>query len=463
MDVVLDLSGPTLRVAGFRGRTPVAWAEHRPPAGSPPDAQAIRHLLAAAGLRPGRVEVVLPPTLGLARVIPLPPVRPWHLRPLLRQEVQALLGLAPDELIAAWVRTRRPDGGLDLHTFLFHRTSVERYLQTLREAGLRPRGLYALPATLRAALAGPDGTVAYLGEDGTITCTAFTGGLPRLVLNTFPTPGTPAALEVARGLRTVRNQAGLPPDSPLAVTGPGAGPELRAELKALGLPCLPPPAVSPHRRRPAAGSDADAPAFDADAFVACLGARRIPGLPRLPRRPAPLASPDEAAIRRTVALALAAATVAATGEVGQAVLRARLAEVEARLDQRGTELRAFRGAEELVDQVLQQREELERLRQDLGAVPPEPADWLLLAPALAEQASWHRIGLHSARALVEGRGKQATALEVEGSAPDLAALESFVKGLSAPPFRGAYVVEFSQGETGVGFRARVMLAGGDNP
>jgi type IV pilus assembly protein PilM len=191
--ITLDFDGSSIRFLLVQGEEVKLWESLALPAEQM--SQGIVHEPAAVGkglrelldrheVRRGKVVTSVTGLRAISRVLNLPPVKDRLLEGALRYRVRQEITLPLDDLDLSWHVVHRSSEGVEVYVLAVPRDAIDRQVETLAAAGLRPKAMDIKPLALARLVEPPSAIVLNL-EEHSLSVLILQDGMP-VVARTIP-------------------------------------------------------------------------------------------------------------------------------------------------------------------------------------------------------------------------------------------------------------------------------------
>lgn len=191
--ITIDFDGSTVRFLLVRGGAVTKWES----LSVPPEqmsqgivhdpasvGRALSELLARHEVRRGKVVTSVTGQRAISRLLTLPPVKDRLLEGALRHKVRQEMTLPIDETDLSWHVIHRSAGSMEVYVLAIPRDAIDRQVETLAAAGLRPAAMDVRPLAL-ARLAGSESGILLNLEEHSLSVLVLQHSLP-VVSRTVP-------------------------------------------------------------------------------------------------------------------------------------------------------------------------------------------------------------------------------------------------------------------------------------
>ena len=179
--VTVSLSPDSAQVVVFKGQEPISWGRARletQAEGATPSG-ILRALVKELGVDHGRVVVDLPIYSLLFRDIALPPMARKFREQVIFSEVLQSIPFDHDLVDVSW-QSQRSSTGEQVCAVAMHKGEIDRLMNVLTGAGLRPRAAYSRAMSLTRLSGITDGILVYL-EEGSVSAVLIRDRTPTMV------------------------------------------------------------------------------------------------------------------------------------------------------------------------------------------------------------------------------------------------------------------------------------------
>ena len=185
----IDFDGRTIRVLISKGEEVLHWASasvsgelmNQGLIGKPDGmATQITGLLGSSGVPTRRIVTSLTAHRATSKVLTLPKVKPKYLDEAVRRKAKQEMPLPMQETYLSWQVIGSQDGQLQIYAFAVPRAIIDRQVETLKAAKLKPRAMDLKPLALARAVNDPNCIVVNL-EDQSLGVVLVANGAPEIM------------------------------------------------------------------------------------------------------------------------------------------------------------------------------------------------------------------------------------------------------------------------------------------
>jgi Tfp pilus assembly PilM family ATPase len=191
--ITFDFEGSAIRFLLVRGGRVVRWEAlsvppeqmsqgvvHEPAAVG----GALRELLDRNDVRKGRVVTSVTGLRAISRLLTLPPIKERLLEDALRHKIRQDTSLPLDDMDLSWHVVQRSSDSLEVYVLAVPREAIDRQVETLAVAGLRPNAMDVKPLALARVVEAPSAIVLNV-EDHSLSVLILRQWMP-VVVRTVP-------------------------------------------------------------------------------------------------------------------------------------------------------------------------------------------------------------------------------------------------------------------------------------